>query len=75
MEIKDLKRNDLVEFSYHFGAGSSVRIEREVVTAIISDATLVIGGTFSFDYDNFQIQKVWRESNLDEYVLIYNRNK
>ena len=72
MEIKDLKKNDIIEYSHTISRNlSEVEIKRDIVSMVISDRTVVFGGTFSFDYENLKILKVWRESESKEYVLTY----
>jgi hypothetical protein len=73
MELKDLKKNDLIEYSYLKIKGQPPAVERNVIQVTISKDTVVFGGMFSFDFRDMKILKVWREDPLQSgvYAMIY----
>jgi hypothetical protein len=73
MKLLELKNKDLVEYSYT--VGKKIEIKTDVVSRVISDDLVIIGNQFSFDFPNFEILKVWRESNPTRYDLIYKKEK
>lgn len=71
MELKDLKKKDLIEYEYEFREDDVLKIKRDIVSMVVSNGTIVIGGVFSFDYKRFKILKLWREVDSGEYALVY----
>ena len=72
MNVKDLKKNDVIEYSKRWGH-SDFDIDRDLVT-MATDHICVFGGMFSYDLQNLILIKVWRENDNGEYEVIYELN-
>lgn len=69
MKIKDLKKNDIIEYSSRRGK-NDFEIDRDLVM-FSTGQVCAFGGMFSYDLRNLILIKVWREDENGEYRVIY----
>lgn len=80
MKISELKKEDILEYSYSNSVYRNedneliieTKIKRDMVMFVTKDGnTCAFGGMFSYDFRDLKFLKVWREAESGNYEVIY----